>query len=78
MAIVSLYFFNDNSALTYYESQLRISSLKAEIKENVDTLEYYRAMTRSLDRDRASIERIVRERHHMRRANEDVYIYETE
>ena len=75
-AIVCLYFFNDNSALTYYESQLRIAALKAEIKENTDTLEHYRALTRDLDRDRESIERIVRERYHMRRANEDVYTYE--
>lgn len=77
-AIVCLYFFNDNSALSYYESQLKISRLKAEIQDNIDTLNHYRALSRSLDRDRSSVERIVRERHHMRRNNEDVYIYEKE
>lgn len=75
-AIVCLYFFNDNSALTYYESQLEISRLKEEIKDNADTLAYYKELTRSLDSDRAALEKIVRERHHMRRTNEDVYIYE--
>lgn len=75
-AIVCLYFFNDNSALTYYESQLEISRLKEEIKQNADTLAYYKALTRSLDSDRQTLEKIVRERHNMRRVNEDVYIYE--
>lgn len=77
-AIVCLYFFNDNSALTYYESQLEISRLKAEIKQNTDTLEHYRALSQSLDREKEAIEKIVRERHHMRRASEDIYLYDVE
>lgn len=75
-AIIALYFFNDNSALTYYDYQVRIAELKAQIKENTDTLEYYRQLTRSLDNDRETLERIVRERYHMRRANEEIYLFD--
>lgn len=72
-AIAILYFFNDNSALTYYDYQVQIADLKAQIKANTDTLEYYKALNRNLDTDPEVLERIVRERYHMQRTNEDVY-----
>ncbi|MCM1111277.1 MAG: septum formation initiator family protein [Clostridium sp.] len=73
-AIATLYFFNDNSALTYYDYEVRISNLRAQIRENQDTLEYYQALNRSLDTDREALERIVRERYHMQRTDEEVYL----
>lgn len=73
-AIAALYCFNDNSALTYYDDQVEISRLKAEIKANTDTFEYYRALNENLQRNREELERIVRERHHMQSTNEEVYI----
>ncbi len=74
--IVALYLFNDHSALTYYEYETRINDLRSQIKATTDTLEYYRELNRSLDTDPEAMERIVRERHHMQRADEDVYIME--
>lgn len=74
--IAALYLFNDHSALTYYEYEKRINDLRTQIKATTDTLEYYRQLNRSLDTDREAMERIVRERHHMQRVDEDVYIME--
>lgn len=75
-AIAVLYFFNDNSAMTYYQRELNIERLKQEISDNRDTLEYYRSLTRQLDTDREMLERVVREHHHMQRQNEDIYIFD--
>lgn len=67
-------FFNDNSYFQSVEYQHQIDSLRAEIKENTDTMQYYRALNRSLDTDPVTLERVVREEYHMKRPNEDVYI----
>ena len=74
--IIALYFFNDHSALTYYEYETRINDLRTQIKATTDTLEHYRRLNHSLSTDREAMERIVRERHHMQRVEEDVYIME--
>lgn len=68
--------FNDNSILNHYQYEGEIDRLKAEIKVNRDSLEYYRAMNSRLDTDREAMEQIVREQYHMQRPNEDVYIVE--
>ena len=75
-ALVYVLFFNDNSILNHYQYEGEIDRLKAEIKVNRDSLEYYRAMNSRLDTDREAMEQIVREQYHMQRPNEDVYIGE--
>ncbi len=75
-ALVYVLFFNDNSILNHYQYEGEIDRLKAEIKVNRDSLEYYRAMNSRLDTDREAMEQIVREQYHMQRPNEDVYIVE--
>lgn len=74
--ITFVLFFNDNSLLNTYEHEREIDRLKAEIKECNDTLRYYQALNRALDTDVETMERIVRERYHMQRPSEDVYIFE--
>ncbi len=74
--IAFVLFFNDNSILTTYEHEREIDRLKAEIKECNDTLRYYQALNRALDTDVETMERIVRERYHMQRPSEDIYIFE--
>ena len=75
-ALVYVLFCNDNSSLNQYQYEGEIDRLKAEIKVNRDSLEYYRAMNSRLDTDREAMEQIVREQYHMQRPNEDVYIVE--
>lgn len=75
-AIVFITFFNENNVMRYYEYDTEIERLHREIKENEDTIAYYRDMNRRLSTDRATLERIVREQYHMQRRNEDVYIFD--
>ncbi len=69
-------FFNENSLLTSIEQERRISELEARISDANDTLTYYRDLNRSLNTDKETMERIVREQHHMQHPDEDVYIFE--
>lgn len=69
-------FFNENSLLTSIEQERLISELEARISDANDTLTYYRDLNRSLNTDKETMERIVREQHHMQHPDEDVYIFE--
>ncbi len=69
-------FFNENSILRTVEQERRIDELQAAISDATDTLEYYRGLNHSLDTDKETMERIVREQYHMQHPDEDVYIYE--
>lgn len=69
-------FFNDNSLLRTVEQERRIDELQASIKDATDTLEYYQNLNRSLDTDKETMERIVREQYHMQHPDEDVYVFE--
>ncbi|MDE5786004.1 MAG: septum formation initiator family protein [Duncaniella sp.] len=73
---VFVMFFNENSVLNTYEAEKEIDRLNTEIRHELDTLNYYRRLNASLDTDRETMERIVREQHHMQHPNEDVYIFE--
>ncbi|MDE5942434.1 MAG: septum formation initiator family protein [Muribaculaceae bacterium] len=72
--IVFVLFFNENSYSRSSELDAEIRELEAEIKENNDTMSYYRSLYMSLDTDPSTLERIVREKYHMQRLNEDVYV----
>ena len=74
--VVFVLFFNGNSAMQIYEHQKEIVRLKAEIKDNTDTLEHYRMLNSRLETDVETMERIVREQHHMQRPSEDVYLFD--
>lgn len=74
--VVFVLFFNENSYFKSVEYQEEIDRLNAEIKEDTDTMEYYRALNRSLDTDPQTLERVVREQYHMKRPHEDVYVCE--
>lgn len=74
--ILFVLFFNENSIMKSFEYNDRIVSLKEEIKQNTDTMQYYRELNDRLNTDKETMERIVREQYHMQRANEDVYVFE--
>ncbi len=69
-------FFNENSLISTIDQERRIDQLKAKIEEVNDTLKLYRELNRSLSNDRETMERIVREQHHMQHPDEDVYLFE--
>lgn len=73
-ALVYVLFLNDNSVLDHYGYEARIRELQREIRLNRDTLDYYRALNRSLDTDRSTMEQIVREQYHMQHPSEDIFL----
>ncbi len=68
--------FNENSYFKSMEYQAEIDRLTEEIKENTDTMQYYRKLNAELSVNPEALERIVREQYHMQRPGEDVYVFE--
>lgn len=69
-------FFQGNSMFRYMEYSHTIDSLRTEIKQATDTMEYYKLMNQLLSTDPELMERVVREQYNMVRENEDVYVFE--
>lgn len=75
--VVYVCFFNEeNSVIDRMKYEQRIKELKAEIEDNIDSLEYYRHLNATLETDRENMERVVREHYHMQRPKEDIYLFE--
>lgn len=74
--VVFILFFNEQSMMESFEYDRKIEQQRAEIRILTDSLNYYRQLNALLDADPETMERVVRERHHMRRNNEDLYIFE--
>lgn len=71
---VYLFFFGENSYMIQTENNKKINELKAEIKMNIDSADYYEQKAKALDTDPESLEKIAREQYMMKCADEDVYI----
>lgn len=76
MVVILTYimFFSENSVMDNYRYQKEIDELKSEIALNYDTLQYYQKQLNMLSTDPAMMERVAREKYHMQRENEDVFI----
>ena len=72
--VMFVLFFNENSFMRNVELKREIEALKAEIRDNEDTLRYYQDMLEKLNTDRETMEKIVREQYHMQRPSEEVYV----
>ena len=73
--VVLLLFFNDETSLALnmkYEKE--INRLSLEIKECKDSAAYYRRQREAIIHDSGDLEHLARERFHMQRPTEDVYI----
>lgn len=73
--VVLLLFFNDETSLALnmkYEKE--INKLSLEIKENRDSAAYYRLQREAILHESEDLEHLARERFHMQRPTEDVYI----
>ena len=70
-----LLFFNDETSLALnmkYEKE--INKLSLEIKECRDSAAYYRQQREAILHDSEDLEHLARERFHMQKPTEDVYI----
>ncbi|MCM1483738.1 MAG: hypothetical protein NC043_05340 [Muribaculaceae bacterium] len=71
-----LLFFTDNSVAASYVQERKNDSLRVEIAMEEDSLAFYTRLNHQLSTDPGTMEQIVRERYHMQRPGEDVYIVE--
>ena len=75
LIVVLLLFFNDDTSLALnMEYEKEINRLSLEIQENKDSAAYYRTQREALLYDSRNLEHMARERFHMQRPTEDVYI----
>lgn len=68
-------FFNENSIARSFELNQVIDSLENEIKFYRDTTNHYIYLNEQLNTNPEAMERVVREKYHMNRTNEDVYVF---
>lgn len=73
--IVMLLFFNEETSLALnMEYDREINRLSLEIKENKDSANYYRNQKDAILHNSGDLEHLARERFHMQRPTEDVFI----
>ena len=73
--VVMLLFFNEETSLALnMEYEREINRLTLEIKENRDSAAFYKEQRESLIHDSQDLEHMARERFHMQRPTEDVFI----
>lgn len=73
--IIYLCFFSEMSISRRVGYQKIIDSLEVCIRDQQDSLNYYRDLNRRLSTDPALLEQVVREQYNMKRVNEDVYVF---
>lgn len=76
--VIYMIFFSDTSVLNKIEYQRIIDSLRYEVQVNRDSMQYYKQLNSRLSTDPEIMEQVVRERHNMKRADEDVFIFTRE
>ena len=74
--VVVLFLNEETSVKTNMEYEARINDLKKEIKHNQDSAAYYRQHRLAIENGEGDLERLARERYHMQRPTEDVFVYD--
>ena len=74
--VVVLFLNEETSVKTNMEYEARINDLKKEIQHNRDSAEYYRQHRLAIENGEGDLERLARERYHMQRPTEDVFVYD--
>lgn len=74
--LVYIVFFGDSSVAMRVRYQSQIDSLRTEVEQVQDSVDYYRELNRRLASDPEAMERVVREQYNMKREGEDVFVIE--
>lgn len=74
--VVVLFLNEETSVKTNMEYEARINDLKEEIALNEDSASYYRSHRLAIEHGEDDLEHLARERYHMQKPTEDVFIYE--
>lgn len=76
MIVLVLFLNEETSMKTNVEYEKRINTLKAQIQHNLDSAKYYKEHRMAIENGKGDLERIARERYHMQKPTEDIYVYE--
>lgn len=75
--VVLVLFLNEETSMkTNMEYEKQINVLKAQIQTNLDSARYYKEHRMAIENGKGDLERIAREKYHMQKPTEDIYIYE--
>lgn len=72
--MLMLTFMDDDSLISRYQRRVVIGQLHEEIDKYQSMYESVTGQLEALDNDPAAVERMARERYHMKRSNEEIYI----
>lgn len=75
VVVMVLILNEETSVKTNMEYEARINELKNEIKHNNDSAAYYRSHRLAIENGESDLERLARERYHMQKPTEDVFVY---
>ena len=75
LALGYIVFSGENTVFRSIDYDRTIDSLRAELEANRDTMLYYKDLNRRLASDPSLMEQVVREQYGMKRASEDVFIF---
>lgn len=74
--VVVLFLNEETSVRTNMEYEARINELKNEIQHNRDSAAFYRSHRLAIENGESDLEHLARERYHMQKPSEDVFVYE--
>lgn len=74
LVVLLLYFNEDTSVSLNMEYERQINSIKAEIKQNLDSAAYYRSRKEAILNGTNDLEYLAREQYHMQKPTEDVFL----
>ncbi len=72
--LIYILFFTENSVQETYHYEQEIARLREQLKQEKDSLEFYRTLNQRLSGDPYILEQQAREHYYMQRPNEDVFI----
>lgn len=78
VVVVVLFLNEETSVKMNMEYEAQINDLKREIKHNQDSAAFYRQHRLAIENGEGDLERLARERYHMQKPSEDVFVYEEE
>ena len=78
VGVVIVGFVGDNCVVAHMRNKARINSLKEEIEENRTLTRQNLEQLHALQNDVRAVEQVGRERHFMKRADEDVFVLSDE
>lgn len=73
-ALVYIMFFTEKSTGETYRYTRKVEELKVRLRQEQDSLEYYRHLNDNVYTSPRAMEQVAREHFHMQHPNEDVYV----